>query len=137
MAKQINSYRPRGFNAAGVQFVNATGTTITTILAAGADDTIIKSLNITSDEAATTRYVQLYIYDGTTNYLLDTIPVPALAGSDGTVISVDALRFAGLPLDAEGKKILPLKQGHTLKAAMLVAVTAAKTVTVIAIAEDF
>jgi hypothetical protein len=42
-----------------------------------------------------------------------------------------------LPLDRNGKRILPLLAGTVLKVAALATVTAAKTVTVTAIVEEY
>jgi hypothetical protein len=43
----------------------------------------------------------------------------------------------GLPLDQNGKRIIPMQNGHILKVAPLVAVTATKQVDVFGIVEEY
>ena len=136
MAKQSVQYKPAGFSFGAFPFVNATGTTISTVKAAGSNDSIVKAVVITSDDSAD-QDVQLIVHDGSTNHIVDTLHIPAGSGTNGTDTAVNGLAGAWLPLDAESKKVLPLKAGCTLKAAMLGAVTSSKKVTVAAILEDF
>ena len=103
-------------------------TTLKTLYTASADDAVLKSLLITSTDTAI-QNVQLFVNDGTADRLIGTINVPANAGNNGSVASVDALNgtmLPGLPYDQNGKRILPMKAGAILKAAVLVTVTAAK-----------
>jgi len=136
MAKQSVQYKPAGFNFGAFQFVNATGSAVSTIKSAGTNDSVVKALVVTSDDVSD-QHLQIIVHDGSTNHVVDTINIPAGAGTNGTDAAVNGLAGAWLPLDAEGKKVLPLKQGCTLKAAMSGAVTSAKKVTVAAIVEDF
>ncbi len=136
MAKQTSTFRPRGFRFAARPFVNADSTASFDIALAGADDSIVKSIVITSDDTSA-RNVQIIMDDGTTEHVLDTLPIPIASGTNGTDPAVDGLAATWLPLDSIEKKILPLAAGCTLKARMLVAVTAAKTVAVSAVLEDY
>lgn len=137
--KQTNSYKPTGYRLAAVRFVNADGTGEKNIADAGANDSAIKGLIITSDDPSA-RDLQLIVYDGANSFIFDTRPIPAGSGTDGVNGPVDGLTGAFLPLDGTGKKFLPLQGFGTtwsLRGAMLAAVTAAKTVTVLAIFEDY
>jgi hypothetical protein len=72
--------------------------------------------------------------------VLGTVPVPAAAGTGGTVVAVDALSstwLPGLPVDQNGKRVLPLQGTHVLKLKSPVAVTAAKTVAGVAVVEEY
>ena len=67
---------------------------------------------------------------------------PALAGSDGTEPAVSMLKPAGatntlFEVDNNGNLVIRLKTGETLKASMVVAVTAAKKVYVTVFGGDF
>lgn len=128
----------RTTHAAG-NILPADTTTKKTIYTASADDAVIKTLNITSTDTAAMN-VQLYVNDGTADRLLGTIPVPALSGTNGTVISVDMLdgsKIPGLAYDMNGKRILALKAGAIVKVAVLVTVTAAKQIDIYGTVEEF
>src|SRR5690349_1231824 len=99
MAKQSVSFKPRGFSFGAFPFVNATGTTVSTVKAAGANDSIVKSLIITSDDSSPMD-VSIILYDGSNSRILDTINVPAGSGTNGTDPAVDALASTALPLDS-------------------------------------
>jgi hypothetical protein len=136
MAKQSVTFKPRGFKFGSARIANAAGTTAQAVAAAGADDSIIDSIIISSTDT-NPQDVQIIVNDGTNDNIIDTVNVPAGSGTDGTHPAVDGLSNAALPLNAQNKKVLFLKAGCTLKAAMVAAVTAAKLVTVNAFAEDF
>jgi hypothetical protein len=78
----------------------------------------------------------LFIHDGTTAYLVGTINVPTLSGTDGTNASVDLLDATMLPwLDADGEFFIPT--GYKLQVGPLAAVTAAKTLTIVCLAGNY
>lgn len=139
MAKQTNLYVTDEINNSGASFVNADGTAYKTAFTPSADDSIVKALMATSTDTAAVN-LKIAINDGSTDRIIGTVNVPANSGTNGTAAAVDLLAAAslpGLPLDQNGKRIIPMQNGHTLKVAPLVAVTATKQVDVFAIGEDY
>jgi len=139
MAKQTSLYLPTGFNNAGVSFVNADGTTFKTVATAGANDSVVKMLQCTSNDTAAVN-MQVAVYDGTNRYVIGTVNIPIGAGSNGTANAIDLLNntaIPGLPVDANGKRIVTLKTGWFLQVAPIAVVTAAKTVYVASSQEDY
>jgi hypothetical protein len=122
-------------NLAEVTFVNADGTSAKDLIAAGADGSKVLAINVTSDDTSDVD-MAVSVHDGTTAYLLGTVPVPTLSGTDGSAPSVDLLDstlIAGL--DSDGELFLP--SGYKVQVAPLASVTAAKTVTVVCIGGDY
>ena len=123
-------------NLAEVTFVNADGTTPKDLVSAGAEGTKVLSIACTSDDTTDTVVMQLFIHDGTTAYLVGSVAVPTLSGTDGAAAAVDLLDATALPwLDADGEFFIPT--GYKVQVAPLAAVTAAKTVTVVCLAGDY
>ena len=122
-------------NLAEVTFVAADGTTAKDLVSAGADGTKVLSIAATSDDTAAVN-MRVYLHDGTTAYLVGTVRVPTLAGTDGAAAALDLLQIAALPwLDSDGDFALP--SGYKVQVAPLAAVTAAKTVTLVCFAVDY
>ena len=121
MPKQSVNFKPRGFNFGAARLDNTAGTTAENVLAAGLNDTIIDSIIISSTDTDA-QNVHLIVNDGTNDNIIDTVPVPAGSGTDGVHAGVDGLANAALPLNTQGKKVLFLKAGCTLKAQMVGAV---------------
>lgn len=129
----------QNINTAAVTFVNAdVAATLKTLLTAGADDEIVKCLQFTSDDS-TARVVDVLLNIGGTDYLLGSVNVPINSGTNGTVSAVDAFAtlMPGLPVDALGKRVLPLKAGTIVKLRNQTQMTAAKTLTATIISEKF
>lgn len=139
MAKQTSLYVTDTIKTPGVSFANADGTTAKTLYTAAADDAIVKSIMVTSNDTSTVN-VKVIINDGSTDRIIGTVAVATLSGTSGSAAAVDLLSSSllpGLPLDQNGKRVLPLQGTHVLKVAPLVAVTAAKTVDVVAVVEEY
>lgn len=139
MAKQTSLFLHTGVNSSAVTFVNADGTTAKTVFTAGANDSDLKMLTITSNDTATVN-MQVYYRTGGTDYLIGTVRAVTLTGTDGSANSVDLLNSTALPflpVDDAGKRYVPVKTGDTIKVAPLAAVTAAKTVTIVALGYDY
>lgn len=116
-------------------FVNADGTTPKDLIVAGADGTKIFAINVTSDDTVD-RVFKVFLHDGSTAYLLGAKNVPTLSGTDGiaaTVNLLDPTMIAGLDSDGE----LFIKSGYKVQVGPTVAITAAKTATVIALGGDY
>lgn len=121
------------------KITSADGTNLKTIYTSGSNDAVVKSVNVVSDDTAA-RVINLYIGDGTTDTLIGAVNIPVSSGSNGTVASVDLLSgvlISGLAYDGAGKRILPLQAGYTLKISSQTAVTAAKTISVVGIVEEY
>lgn len=139
MAKQTKLYLPTGINNGSVKFTSADGTTAKTLFTAGTNDSNVKSIVVHSDDTTARNIVLNRVNTGIT-YPIGTVNIPITAGATGSIASVDLINstlIPGLPLDSTGKPYLPLKTGDTLTVAPLVAVTAAKTITITSFGEDF
>lgn len=139
MAKQTNLYVTDTIKTPGVSFANADGTSAKTLYTAGADDAVVKALMVTSTDG-TARNFKVIVNDGSTDRCIGTVNIPITAGTTGSIAAVDLLASAllpGLPLDQQGKRILPLQATFVLKLAPLVAVTAAAVVDVVAVVEEY
>ena len=122
-------------NLAEVTFVNADGTTPKDLISAGANGSKVTRIAVHSDDTAASNLV-LYVHDGTTAYKVGTVRVAIGSGNDGAAAAVNLLSQTMLPwLDADGEFYIP--SGYKVQVGPLVAVTAAKTVTVVCFAVDY
>lgn len=122
-----------------IRLQNADGTGLKSLgVAPPADGSRVKSLHITSDDTAA-QVLQLWITIGGVDYLLGEISVPAGAGSDGATNAVSGLSGDRMPqLQTDGlMKWIDLPTGSDLKFKSKVAVTAAKTIYLLAEVGDF
>lgn len=127
-------------NNDAVTFVNGDGTTPKELFdpATVAGDAGLKVLDMwaTSDDTVDPVLVDVWLHDGTNDYLMGRVPVTTLAGTDGTEPPMDMLDSAYLGgLDAAGQ--FPLPDGWSIKVAPSVAITAAKTLTIGAIGGEY
>ena len=139
MAKSTNLYFTQNLKLTATTIVNADSTNKKTLFTAGANDSIVKSLHVVSDDTAA-RVINIYVNDGTTDNYIGSVNVPITSGFTGAIAAVDLLNgtlFPTLPYDSNGKRVLPLPAGYILKVAVQVAVTAAKTLSVTCMAEDY
>lgn len=139
MAKSTSLNVTQNIANPGVTILPADTTSFKALHTAGANDDVIKSLMITSTDSAAMN-VQLAINNGSSDFVIGTVAVPANSGTNGTAAAVDALASAvmpGLPLDQNGKRVLPLKGTYILKARVLVTVTTAKQVDLCAVVEQY
>lgn len=139
MAKQTDLYLTKLLKNAAVTIVPGDTTALKTVYTASADDAVVKSLICVSDDTAAVN-LRVLLTIGGTDYQLGTVNIPIASGTNGTANAVDVLNsvaMAGLPLDRNGKRVIPLGTGVVLKVAALVTVTAAKTVTVNALIEEY
>ena len=120
------------------QILTADTTVAKTVVTAGANGTKITGLTASSNDAS--RIVVLNLVRSAVSYILTTVTVAANSGTDGTTASVNLINttiLPSLPIDNDGQPYLLLKSGDTLTAAVTVAVTAAKTISIAAIGSDF
>lgn len=122
-------------NVAEVTFVNADGTTAKDLVSAGTDGTKVFRINCTSSDTATVE-MEVYLHDGTTAYLLGTVDVVTLSGTDGATAAVNLLDSTLIPgVDADGELFIP--SGYKLQVAPKAAVTATYTVTIVCFAGNY
>lgn len=139
MAKSSSLMLPQNANNGSVSFTNADTTTLKTVFTAGANDSDVKSLVASSDDTAAIN-VKIWINRSGTDYLLAVVNVPITSGGLGTISATDLLSLSaipGLPLDSIGKQYIPLKNGELLKVSCLATMTAAKTLYINALGQDY
>lgn len=118
-------------------FANSDGNTVKTIFTAGADDSRIYSILISSTDTSD-RTLQLYLSDGTTNFELRRLTISASAGTSVTVPIVSGLSGLDLPFDSQGNRYMPIRRNFQLRVNVIgTAVTSGQTIDVIVLAEDF
>ena len=122
-------------NLSEATFVNADGTTPKVLWTPGANGGVLRRLNCRSDDTALIN-LDLQVHDGTTSYALGTAQVPIGAGSTAASASHQALdpEKQGWLTD-DGEIFLP--SGYTLRGNPQVAVTAAKTLSVVSVGVDY
>lgn len=100
--------------------------------------TRIKALHITSDDTVA-RVLQIYKTIAGVDYLLGEIDVPIGAGSDGATNAVNGLAGTRMPaLQTDGiNKWIDVANGTTINVKSKVAITAGKTIYVLAEMGDF
>lgn len=116
-------------------FVNADGTGKKTVVTAGSSGTKVTGLVATSTDTST-RIAQVWLTRSGTSYLLGSVSVTTLAGTDGAVNTIDLFSTIPLPTDNDRRKYLFLVSGDTLQVSFTVAVTAAKEIDILAIHGD-
>lgn len=128
---------PTNVKDAAVTIVAADASALKTILTADAIFWNVVSLIVCSDDTSA-RVLQFFKTIGGTDYLIGSVNIPTLSGTDGTNPPVDILanaQFKQAIFDAFGNKIMPIDGAGTvvLKVKSLTTVTAAKTITVTAV----
>jgi hypothetical protein len=126
---------PGTIKNSGLDIENADSTGLQTLLTAGTDGSRINMISAVSDDTAE-MIVDLYINDGATDFLIGSVTVPTLSGTDGSTPAVSLLNATDLPYLGEDLSLF-LEGGFLLKAAVQVAVTAAKKVTLVATYGDY
>jgi hypothetical protein len=122
-------------NNAAATFATADGITLKDLIVAGAEGTKVFAANCTSDDTSTV-LMQVFLHDDVQAYLLGTVPVAPLAGTDGTTSAVNLLDGSFIPgLDADGE--LFIGAGYKLQVAPKASVTSPKMVTVVAFGADY
>lgn len=139
MAKSQNLNFTQNVKLSGVKILPADTTALKTLFTAGSNDSVVKAINVQSTDTAA-RVVQLWVNDGSTDFLIGSVNIPLRSGDNGTAATIDLLGgtlMPSLPYDANGKRILPLPAGYILKVNSQATVTAAKEITFVCMAEDY
>jgi hypothetical protein len=141
MAKQTELYLTANLKTAGVTIAPADTTAWKTVYTAAANDAIVKGLACVSDDTAAKNIrIGIDVSGAGTVFQIATVNIPIASGTNGTAPAIDLLNAAALPflpVDRNGKRILPLKAGDILKVAALATLTTAKTITVTALGEEY
>lgn len=122
----------------GVGLIAASSNTVTlgsntngaTIYTAGSQGGRVESLTAVTDDTVTVN-VFIYIFRGSTVIPLGLVNVPLSSGNTNAarfnVDFLDSINIAGLPIDSNGKRYIPLMPNDVLKCGALANLTAAKT----------
>lgn len=94
---------------------------------AGTANVRVEALNLCSDDTSTVN-IAFGRYAGAATYLIGTVRAVTLSGTDGAAARVNCLSTVGTTA-ADGIAVIEIPAGQKLQAKSLVAVTAAKTVT--------
>jgi hypothetical protein len=139
MAKNQLLFFTKTAKQTGVTFVNADGTAVKSLYTAPAQGAKVRAISICSDDT-TNRDALIYLSKSGTNYVVGNVDVPLGSGTNGTVNGVNGLNTTNLPWTTKDNNYNPyieLEAGESLKASMLTAVTAAKTVTIVVLSEEY
>ncbi len=126
---------PDTIKNAGVEITPTETTTLQTLVTAGSDGARINMISAVSDDPAE-MIVDLYVNDGVSDFLIGSVSVPTLSGTDGSAPAVSLLNSTDLPYLGDDLSLF-LEGGFSLKAAVQTTVTADKTVTLVATYGDY
>lgn len=117
----------------GQSWANADGAAAKKDLTAAAtgNGMVVASIAATSNDVANN--VDLYLNDGSTDWLVARVPLLANTGTDGSTPAENLLTQGTIVTWASSDGTFVLPSGWKLKAAVVTAVTAAKTVTLVAL----
>jgi len=115
------------FNPA-IQILPADTTDLKTLITAGANGALIKEIYITTDDTSDVD-VELYLNNGTTDFLMCSYKIPTLSGKSGN-LSVKLLSVTN-------RNEIRLQSTYTLKIKAVATITAAKVVDITAEAYDY
>lgn len=140
MSKQTNMYVTQKVRSPQAQILPADTTTLKLLYTASADDAVVKALMVASADTVA-RVVQIVIEDAAGNQrILGSVSVPANSANAGNIPAVDLLNatsLPGLPMDQNGKKVLPLEAGFKVKVKSTVTVTAGTSLDFNAVVEEY
>lgn len=118
MAKQTNQYFVVGTRIAAVTLGAGDTTVSKAIIASGANDSVLRqfsAVNTSPDSAV----IEIILNDGSTDFVLTTLTMYALAGSDGVIPAFDLL---GLSLVYNA--VMLLQAGWSIRARAKTTLTA-------------
>lgn len=109
------------------------------VATAGANGSKVVGLSATSDDTAS-RVLVVSLTRSAVNYVLASVTIPIASGTDGIAKAInllDAAMWPGLPIDNDGQAYFFLESGDTLSVKTTTTVTAAKTITIVAVFGNF
>ena len=126
---------PDTIKNAALDIENADGTTKQTLLTAGSGGARVGSIGAVSDDTSAV-ILDIFYNDGTSDFLLGSVNIPTLSGTDGSTPAVALLNSTDLPFLNEDLCFF-LEAGDSIKIAPHNAVTSAKKVTLVAQYGDY
>ena len=137
MAKNEALNFTQEINNKGVTIANADASTVKTIYTGAGNDAVVKGLTVCSSDSSA-RILQFYFNDGTADFFLGAVSIPAGSGTNGTASNVDILgALSGLANDAYGKRILLMNSGSILKVKSTTTVTSSTQIDILAQIEEY
>ena len=111
-----------------IQILPADTTDLKTLITAGANGALVKEIYITTDDTSDVD-VELYLNDGSTDYLLGSYTIPTLSGKSGnaTIHLLSVMNYDDLKLQST----------YILKIKAVATITAAKVVNIVGVAYDY
>jgi hypothetical protein len=103
--------------------VAADGTTVVDLYdnSAGSVSVRVEDLSVSSTDSAA-KTIQFYLHNGTSAFLIESITITALAGSNGTVRCFDAVARIGA-VSPDGIRVYEIPAGCKLQAGLVAAAT--------------
>ncbi len=135
---------PQTLHSTITQFTSTDTSTAKSIFAAGANGSAVNSIVVYTNDT-TAINLQLGIYNGSTNFVIGTVNIPAVAGNSNSVPTVDLLRstqwggqlYLGFNYDANGNKTLFIPSGYSLYMNCIATMTSAKVTNILVQGGDF
>lgn len=130
---------PQALNTGIVQILAADTQTYKTLFTAGVNGSKVEAIFMSSNDTSA-RDVTLNITRSASNFQISQINIPLTAGFLNSAPSVNIMgnsQVVGLPRDPNGNPYIYLKSGDTLTINAPVTLTAAKSITAIAMGGDF
>jgi hypothetical protein len=130
---------PGALKTSTARIQNSDSTNLVTVLTPPTTGSKVVAIMVTSDDTSA-RDLQLVITKSGVDYPIGTTTIAITAGTIAATAAVnmlDTAKLPGLPVDRDGQRYLLLESGAVLKAKVLVAVTAAKFVNIVALHSDF
>jgi len=111
-----------------IQILPSDTTDLKTVITAAANGSLIKEIYITTDDTSDVD-VELYLNDGSTDYLLGSYTIPTLSGKSGnaTIHLLSVMNYDDLKLQST----------YILKIKAVATITAAKVVNIVGVAYDY
>lgn len=124
---------PQTVRTPAVQLVNASGTTLQTLFAGGANGSQVSAITVASTDG-TARDIRLWMTISSVDYLLCTVSIPANSGNTNALPPIDVFRSTmvpGLSFDAMGNRVLYVASGATLRVSAGAAVSSSTAISVV------
>ena len=110
-------------------------TSLQTLVTAGSNGSRINSISVISDDTSDV-VLAIWYNDGSNDYLLGSVNIPTLSGTDGSAPAVSLLNSTDLPFLGEDLALY-LEGSDIIKIAALTTVTTAKKITLVAHYGDY
>ena len=110
-------------------------TSLQTLVTAGSNGSRINSISVISDDTSDV-VLAIWYNDGSNDYLIGSVNIPTLSGTDGSAPAVSLLNSTDLPFLGEDLALY-LEGADIIKIAALTTVTTAKKITLVAHYGDY